>query len=51
MVRTGPKGQKRPADSVANAIKVARIAPGEEEEEFIEGPPRAEERGGGGARS
>lgn len=30
----GPKGQKRPADTVANAIKVARIATGEEEEEF-----------------
>jgi hypothetical protein len=28
----GPKGQKRPADVVSNAIKVARIATGEEEE-------------------
>lgn len=27
----GPKGQKRPADTVANAIKVAKIATGEEE--------------------
>lgn len=30
----GPKGQKRPADTVGNAIKVARIAVGEEEEAF-----------------
>lgn len=30
----GPKGQKRPADVIGNAIKVARIATGEEEEEF-----------------
>jgi hypothetical protein len=30
----GPKGQKRPADVIGNAIKVARIATGEEEENF-----------------
>lgn len=30
---TGPKGQKRPADVVGNAVKVIRIATGEEEEE------------------
>jgi hypothetical protein len=30
----GPKGQKRPADVIGNAIKVARIAIGEEEEDF-----------------
>lgn len=30
----GPKGQKRPVDTVGNAIKVAKIAVGEEEEEF-----------------
>lgn len=29
----GPKGERRPADVIANAIKVARIATGEEEEE------------------
>ncbi|RYY85155.1 MAG: RNA-binding protein [Chitinophagaceae bacterium] len=28
----GPKGEKRPADVVSNAIKVARIATGEEDE-------------------
>jgi hypothetical protein len=30
----GPKGQKRPADVIANAIKVAKIATGEESEDF-----------------
>ena len=28
----GPQGQKRPADVIGNAIKVARLATGEEEE-------------------
>ena len=28
----GPKGEKRPADVIGNAIKEARIATGEEEE-------------------
>lgn len=28
----GPKGEKRPADVIGNAIKIARIATGEEEE-------------------
>ena len=30
----GPKGQKRPTDVIGNAVKVMRIATGEEEEEF-----------------
>lgn len=30
---TGPKGQKRPADVIGNAVKVMRIATGEETEE------------------
>jgi len=30
----GPKGEKRPADVIANAVKVMKIATGEEEEEF-----------------
>lgn len=30
----GPKGQKRPSDVVSNAVKVMKIATGEEEEEF-----------------
>ncbi len=29
---TGPKSQKRPADVIGNAVRVMRIATGEEEE-------------------
>jgi hypothetical protein len=32
----GPKGEKRPADVIGNAIKVARIATGEEVDEKTE---------------
>jgi hypothetical protein len=31
---TGPKGQKRPADVIGNAVRIARIATGQEEEDF-----------------
>lgn len=53
---TGPKGQKRPADVVANAVKVMRIATGEEAEEFDigEGKDKAAQalgRKGGEARA
>ena len=30
----GPQGQKRPADVIGNAVKVMRIATGEEEEDY-----------------
>jgi hypothetical protein len=30
----GPKGRKRPADVVGNAIRIAKIATGEIEEEY-----------------
>ncbi len=30
----GPQGQKRPADVIGNAVKVMRIATGEEDEEY-----------------
>jgi hypothetical protein len=30
----GPKGQKRPADVIGNAVKVMKIATGEEEDDF-----------------
>jgi hypothetical protein len=30
----GPKGQKRPADEIGNAVKVMRIATGEERDDF-----------------
>lgn len=32
----GPKGEKRPADPIANAVRVARIATGEEPEELTD---------------
>ena len=38
----GPQGQKRPADVIGNAIKVMRIATGEEEE----GTPSKRRAGG-----
>ena len=31
----GPQGQKRPADVIGNAIKVARIAVGEETDDIV----------------
>lgn len=33
----GPQGQKRPADAVANAVMVARIATGEIEDDGYDG--------------
>lgn len=52
----GPKGQKRPADTVANAIRVAKIVTGEAEEEFVAKPEKNEDaaalgRKGGAARA
>lgn len=41
---TGPKGQKRPADVIGNAVRVMRIAIGEEEEDT---PRRAPSRAKG----
>ena len=32
----GPKGQKRPTDVIGNAIKVGRIATGEEEDGVVD---------------
>ena len=32
----GPKGQKRPADVIGNAVKVMRIATGEEAEDAVD---------------
>jgi hypothetical protein len=31
---TGPKGQKRPTDAIARAVKVGRIATGDEEDDI-----------------
>ncbi|WP_246687458.1 hypothetical protein [Mesorhizobium sp. B3-1-7] len=35
---TGPKGQKRPADVIGNAVRVMRIATGEEADIVRRGP-------------
>lgn len=50
---TGPKGQKRPADVIGNAVRVMQIATGEREEEYEGGKPKnpaAQERGQIGGR-
>jgi hypothetical protein len=53
---TGPKGEKRPADVIGNAVRVMEIATGEREEEY-EAPPKKDQaaaalgRKGGKARA
>lgn len=46
----GPKGQKRPADVIGNAITVARIATGEIEEDVVDGKEYAREGGKKGGK-
>ena len=52
---TGPKGQKRPADVIGNAVRVMQIATGEAEEEYVDdGKDKAAQalgRKGGAARA
>lgn len=45
----GPKGEKRPADVIGNAVKVMRIAAGEEAEDRGSAPKRAKGGQKGGA--
>ena len=49
----GPQGQKRPRDVVSNAVKVMRIATGEEAEEFDDDgkDPAAKALGAKGGRA
>ena len=49
----GPQGQTRPRDVVSNAVKVMRIATGEEEEEFDDDgkDPSAKSLGAKGGRA
>lgn len=49
----GPQGQKRPADVIGNAVRVMRIATGEEEEAPAKPKSAAAELGakGGAARA
>ena len=55
MMPKGPKGQKRPADVIGNAVKIMKIATGEAEEEYdSEGKNKAAVelgRKGGAARA
>ena len=37
---TGPKGEKRPADVIGNAVKVMRILTGEEPEDYGNAPAK-----------
>lgn len=46
---TGPKGQRRPADVIGNAVRIARIATGEECDDIIE--EHAKNSAGGNARA
>ena len=47
----GPKGEKRPADAIENAVHVMRVATGEAEESYVK--PKQSEGGqkGGKARA
>lgn len=40
---TGPKGEKRPADVIGNAVKIARIATGEDTDDL---PLKSASKGG-----
>lgn len=39
---TGPKGEKRPADAIGNAVRVMQIATGEADEDYGSAPPKDE---------
>ena len=43
----GPKGEKRPADMIGNAVHVMRIATGEVEETTVAPPSKEHTRKGG----
>ena len=47
----GPNGEKRPADPIASAVMVARIATGEIEETYVNVGQRAGGRKGGKVRA
>ena len=48
---TGPKGEKRPADVIANAVLSMKIATGEAEEGYVNAGQSAGGRKGGKARA
>jgi hypothetical protein len=47
----GPRGEKRPADVIGNAVKVMRIATGEETEELDPAKSAAAELGSRGGKA
>lgn len=47
----GPHGEKRPADVIANAVHVMRVATGESEEEYVDQAKRRGGLKGGAARA
>lgn len=48
---TGPKGEKRPADVIGNAVKIARIATGEDQDDAPLASARKGGKVGGKARA
>ena len=48
---TGPRGEKRPADPIANAVLVGKIATGDAEEQYVNAGKREGGRKGGKARA
>lgn len=48
---TGPKGEKRPSDVIANAVHVMRVTTGEAEEEYVNQGKSAGGKRGGRARA
>ena len=48
---TGPNGEKRPADVIANAVRTMRVATGEDEEEYVDASKRKGGLKGGPARA
>ncbi|GGF38602.1 hypothetical protein GCM10011321_31940 [Youhaiella tibetensis] len=48
---TGPEGEKRPADAIGLAVRIARIATGEESESAPVPAKRSAGKAGGTARS
>jgi hypothetical protein len=51
IVPRGPRGEKRPADVIGNAVKIMRIATGEEEEELDRAKSAAAELGARGGKA
>jgi hypothetical protein len=51
MMLSGPRGEKRPADVIGNAVKVMRIATGEETEELDAAKSAAAELGSRGGKA